>query len=181
MCKGTCDATCNGSCSATCKASCNGSCTGTCRGGCSVDYVAPKCEEIVVTKQVQECATSCETNARAKAECTPPSMTIDFAANITPAAEANLKKVVTALKNHLPALNKLAYRAGTVVIASAQQYASQINQFINASADFTVQAGACLASAVTAVAQSVAQISLVATVSVNVSVSATASGQASVM
>jgi len=146
-----------------------------------VNYVAPKCEQIVVTRQIQECSTSCETNARAKAECTPPSLTVDFAANITPEMEANLLKVIDTLKKNLPALQKLSFRAGTVIAASAQQYYTQIQAFVSASAELTVQAGACLASAVSAVGQALAQVSLVASVSVNVSVSASASGQASTM
>ena len=180
-CDGTCSATCTGKCSATCKANCNGSCSGSCRGGCSVNYVAPKCEEIVVTKQIQECSTSCETNARAKAECTAPSLTVDFAANITPEMEANLLKVIDTLKKNLPALQKLSFRTYTVIAPSAQQYYTQIQGFVSASAELTVQAGACLASAVSAVGQALAQVSLVASVSVNVSVSASASGQASTM
>jgi hypothetical protein len=180
-CKGTCDATCNGSCSATCQANCNGSCTGTCRGDCSVTYVAPKCEEIIVTKQVQECATSCETDARAKAECTPPSVLVDFNANITPAMEANLMKVVNTLKKNYPALQKVVFRAGTVIGGSAQAYYTQIQGFVSASADFGVQAGACLASAVTAVGQALAQFTVIAEVNVSFTASVSASGQASAM
>ena len=129
---GTCDGTCEGTCEVTapgvtctgsCNGECGGSCTGTaeasvkCDGECKADYEPLKCEGGTLEGGCQvdaKCDASCDASVSAKAECTPPAVTVSFsgAANIEAAGklkavfEANLG-VVLAFKARLEGMAKL--------------------------------------------------------------------------
>ncbi|CAN5913396.1 hypothetical protein BH11MYX4_BH11MYX4_17000 [soil metagenome] len=130
--QGNCQGTCKGTCSVTapsvkcegsCKGECSASCTGTaeasvkCDGECKADYEPLKCSGGKLEGGCQvdaKCDASCDASVSAKAECTPPSVTVTFtgAANIEAAAklkgvfEANLG-VVLAFKARLEGMAKL--------------------------------------------------------------------------
>lgn len=180
QCTGTCTGNCNGSCSATCSAACNGSCMGSCRGGCSVAYTAPKCEEIMITRTETRCQQSCETESRAKAECTAPSLTVDFLVSISPAQEAKLRLAVTALRNHYAKILKLGYRTGTVILTSAQSYLRALRGIASGVGEAGAEAVACIGNAVVDVSRAVdVQLSVSVSVSASITASATAQGMAS--
>lgn len=116
---GTCDGTCEGTCSVTkpgvkCTGSCNGKCSGTCQGSatasvkcdgkCDADFEPLKCEGGKLEggcKVDAKCDGNCDASVSAKAECTPPEVTVAFtgATNLEAAAklratfEANLSIV----------------------------------------------------------------------------------------
>jgi hypothetical protein len=123
-CKGTCEGTCTASAEApsvACEGSCNGSCDAKCEGSatasvkcdgkCEGDFEPLKCEGGKLEggcKVEAKCDANCDASVSAKAECTPPSITVAFtgAADIQAAGklqatlEANLG-VVLAFKSRL--------------------------------------------------------------------------------
>ncbi len=177
MCEGSCSAMCTGSCSASCEGSCSASCMGTCRGSCDVMFVAPKCEEIEIMREVNECSRSCDTQARAKAECTAPALLVDFRANITVEQRAKLGKAVEALKVGFPQLLTAGHKAGVVIMASAEAYQQSLMGAGTALVAAGVKATTCAGQQAAAVVSALAQISVVVKVNVSVSASATASGR----
>lgn len=124
-CKGTCEVTapsaqcsgsCKGSCSASCKASANASVK--CDGKCSGDFEPLKCEGGKLEggcKVDAKCDGNCDASVSAKAECTPPQITVEVqgAADIQAAGklkatfEANLG-VILAFKARLKAMADIA-------------------------------------------------------------------------
>jgi len=100
-----CSGTCRGECKLTegvaeadCegKFGCSGSCEGSCSGGCEGKVSAPKCEGKAECNA--EASADCEAQASAQAsaslECTPPSLSIDFA--FSAGASADVKADVLA-------------------------------------------------------------------------------------
>jgi len=114
---GTCQGTCKGTCTATpgsaaikCGGSCKGGCTGKCTakagatvkcdGKCDADFTPLSCKggELKGGCKVEaKCDANCEASASAKAECTPPEVTIVAKGNI----EA---RYIESLKLNLPNL-----------------------------------------------------------------------------
>ena len=123
-CKGTCSAvapsvTCTGTCSGTCSASCKGSAEASvkCDGTCAGDYEPLKCTGGKLEGGCQvdaKCDASCDASVSAKAECTPPSVTVNFSGAADIAAAGKLKAafeaslgVVLAFKTRLEAMAQL--------------------------------------------------------------------------
>jgi hypothetical protein len=172
---GACEGKCEGGCSGSCYGSCSASCSGTCTGGCSVEFQAPKCEEVEVTYTVTECTQSCETQARAQAECTEPQLLVDFQHTFTGEKKAKIDLIIKTLKLGMPKLLKVAHRAGVVIKGSADAYYEALNGLPTAILQSGIQAGACVTSAVQATGQALGSISVSAQVSVEINASATAS------
>ena len=123
-CKGTCSVvapsvTCNGTCSGSCSAACKGTAEASvkCDGTCSGDYEPLKCTGGKLEGGCQvdaKCDASCDASVSAKAECKPPSVTVNFsgvadvaaAGKLKAAFEANLG-VVLAFKSRLEAMAQL--------------------------------------------------------------------------
>lgn len=178
-CSGKCTGSCSGKCTGGCSGSCTGSCNASCKGSCSVEFKAPKCEKFVYEEVVEECRTTCETEAKAKAECKPPELTVELLASISPAQKAKVDLAVAVLRKHLPTVLRISYKSGVVMKDSVVAYAAALQAVINNAAGAVVQAGACLASAVTTTATAVAQVSVSFEVSASISASASAEGTAS--
>lgn len=99
-----CTASCKGSCNASCKArpgqaavKCDGSCTGTaepisCKGG--------ELKANVECQADANCSANCNASVQAKAECTPPSVTVVFQGSAT----AQIAATIESLKVNLPKL-----------------------------------------------------------------------------
>lgn len=124
-CEGTCEVTapsakctgsCKGKCSASCKASANASVK--CDGKCDGDFEPLKCEGGKLEggcKVDAKCDANCDASVSAKAECTPPQITVAFsgAADVQAAGklkatfEANLG-VILAFKSRLEAMASIA-------------------------------------------------------------------------
>ncbi|MBX3190997.1 MAG: hypothetical protein KF819_28635 [Labilithrix sp.] len=102
-CKGTCEGTCkatppNVKCNGSCKGSCTGSCKATapgakvkCDGKCAGKAEPLKCDgKLQGGCQVEaKCDANCDASVQAKAECTPPAITVEIQAQ----AGANLEAI----------------------------------------------------------------------------------------
>jgi len=124
MCKGTCSATapsvkCEGSCQGSCDAKCEAKAGATikCDGKCDGDFEPLKCEGGKLEggcKADVKCDGNCDASVSAKAECTPPSISVQFtgAADVNAAGriqatfEANLP-LIFAFKARLEGMAKL--------------------------------------------------------------------------
>ena len=124
-CKGTCSVTapkveCKGSCKGSCDASCKGTATASvkCDGTCDADYEPLQCTGGKLEggcKVDAKCDASCDASVSAKAECTPPQITVTFsgaadvqaAGKLKAAFEANLG-VILAFKARLEGMATLA-------------------------------------------------------------------------
>ncbi len=124
ICKGTCQvtapsATCSGTCKGECSASCQGSAEASvkCDGECKADYEPIKCtggELKGGCTASAECDANCDASVKAKAECTPPSVTVSFSGagdaklgKLKATLEANFG-VVLGIKAHAEALVNIA-------------------------------------------------------------------------
>ena len=129
---GTCKGSCSGTCSVTapsasCSGSCQGSCTAACKGSatasvkcdgkCDADYEPLQCTGGKLEggcKVDAKCDASCDASVSAKAECTPPQITVTFsgaadaqaAGKLKAAFEANLG-VILAFKARLEGMATL--------------------------------------------------------------------------
>ncbi|MFZ5894418.1 MAG: hypothetical protein ACOY0T_25375 [Myxococcota bacterium] len=174
-CSGTCTGTCSGSCSATCTGTCKGSCTyeadamvkcdatARCKGMCSVMGTAPKCEGELKPPMCMgdaSCQASCKSEAKVRAECTPPTVVVVGLADATFSAT---------LSKNLPVVLKVLGKA-KVVFAGAGEFASASSALI-AGVGSDLKCAASHAANLTAKVQAAAS----AAVSVNVSVMASAS------
>jgi hypothetical protein len=175
QCEGTCEASaeapavkCDGSCQGTCSASCKGSATAAvkCDGKCEGDFEPLKCEGGKLEggcKVEAKCDANCDASVSAKAECTPPSITVAFtgAADIQAAGklqatlEANLG-VVLAFKSRLEGM--VAISAGfsgnvsavtdikaaciPLVVASVGNAVGDVKASFDATASIATAAGA---------------------------------------
>jgi len=124
MCKGTCSATapsvkCEGSCQGSCDAKCEAKAGATikCDGKCDGDFEPLKCEGGKLEggcKADVKCDGNCDASVSAKAECTPPSISVQFtgeadvnaAGRIQATFEANLP-LIFAFKARLEGMAKL--------------------------------------------------------------------------
>jgi hypothetical protein len=111
-CAGFCDAKCTANatapavkCEGSCQGECSASCTGTaeasvkCDGECKADFEPLKCEGGKLEggcKVDAKCDANCDASVSAKAECTPPSVTVTFAAAANAQAAGKLQAVLEA-------------------------------------------------------------------------------------
>ena len=174
--KGKCEGTCTGSCSGTCKGGCTGSCMGGCRGGCTAGGLTPPvCEEVFTMREERTCETSCNAEASCKAMCTVPSLTVVAGASINP---VKVELVVNVVKKHYGAILRLTEKAFLVSGSAFVAYRDSLNGLASKVGEAGVQAGACMASAVSYAANAIAAVQVSASVSVSVSASVSASGNA---
>jgi hypothetical protein len=172
---GTCNGTCKGTCAVTapnvkCTGSCKGSCSGSCKaqagasvkcdGKCDADYQPISCDggklEGGCSADVK-CDGSCDASVSAKAECTPPEVTVTFTA--TADAEAAGKLVAT-LKAHLGVI--LAFK-------SRLEGMAQLTATITGSADaFGSIKAACIPQVIAAGAAAVSDVTASAQATVSV-------------
>ena len=95
-CKGSCDGKCEGKCSGTATASVK------CDGKCDADYEPLSCTGGKLEggcKAEGKCDANCNASVQAKAECTPPSVTISFTGSASAEGAAKLR---ASLEAHLP-------------------------------------------------------------------------------
>jgi hypothetical protein len=187
-CQGACEADCTGMCDSNpcngthCKGKCMGKCSGecklaadtqvncgaevSCRGGCSVAYKAPKCETTVTPLMchvTQTCEASCTSHVEAKAECTPPGVSLECAGTVN----ADVQAVVDTAKKNLPPIIKLVQTQGKLVLDAASQVVETGKVVADQVTTLGGKAIACAGKAVQADAD--------ASASLNVSVQASAS------
>lgn len=157
FCSGTCTPTPGSAavmCEGTCKGSCSAECTAqagvkfTCDGTCEGDFEAPKCEGgklEVACEMDADCEASCDGSASAKAECQPPSVSIDYelTASATAETQFELEAAVASLEVNLPAL-LLAFRArGDAFRVAAEGAVDAGGRIVANPGDLSVTAVAC--------------------------------------
>jgi hypothetical protein len=174
-CMGTCDATCTGTCSGSCNGTCSATCSGGCQGDCMIWAQPPQCTEVKKEVTVDECQTTCESQAKFEATCTEPSLFVSF--GVSP-HKPSVDKLVTALKNHYGLLLKVALRTGTTIGTSAAGFQVALSGVTTYAQMVGGEAIVCAADAISAVSKSATQIDVSASFSVMISASATATGSA---
>jgi modification target Cys-rich repeat protein len=174
-CMGSCDATCTGSCSGSCNGSCSAKCTGGCEGDCSVWVQPPQCTEVKKEVTVDECETTCDSQARFAAVCTEPQLTVTYGVT---ASTARVAKLVTAVKNHYGLLLKVGARTGTAIGDSVSGFSTALSGVGTYAEQVGAQAALCVVDAVSAVSAAATQINVSASFSLSVSASVTAEGSA---
>jgi hypothetical protein len=109
-CKGSCSGTCSvtkpgATCSGSCKGECGVKCTGSanasvqCNGKCDADFEPLKCEGGKLEggcKVEAKCDANCDASVSAKAECTPPKVSLQVSGSANAEAALKLKGVIEA-------------------------------------------------------------------------------------
>jgi hypothetical protein len=167
-CKGTCEVTAPGvTCTGSCKGECKGECKASagasvqCDGKCDGDFEPLKCEGGKLEGGCQvdaKCDANCDASVSAKAQCTPPSVTLTISGAADVTAFGKLKATLEA---NLPLVFSIQAR-----IKGMADIAASFSGNINASVLGDLKA-ACIPPMVAAVGQAVTDV--------NDSVSATAS------
>lgn len=174
-CNGSCDATCNGSCSGSCNGSCSANCSGGCEGECTAWVQPPKCTEVETQVTVDECETTCDSQARFAAVCTEPELSVDY--GVSP-QKASVGRLVTALANNYAKLLKVLERTGNTIGDSVSGFATALSGVGDYAQQVGAQATLCVVDAISAVGAAAEQINVSASFSVSISVSVSASGGA---
>lgn len=147
-CEGTCSGKCRGSCEAEAGASIQ--CDGECKGGCDGTYTAPKCSGELTPPMCEvdaECQGSCDASASAKAECTPP------AVSITGDATASLQ--IAVLKKYLPEIILIAEKRAQLLIDGGDAVLTAAGSL---EGDLTAKAALCIVPALAAIGDTVASL-----------------------
>jgi hypothetical protein len=150
---GTCKGTCKGTCEVTapgvkCEGSCKGQCTGECKatanvavkcdGKCDGDFEPLKCEGGKLEggcKVDAKCDANCDASVSAKAECTPPELTIKAGANVQ-------AKYIDSLKANLPQLVVVFQARGEAFVKTISTVGGSLAGSV--SGDIGVKGIACL-------------------------------------
>jgi hypothetical protein len=165
---GTCKGTCKGTCSVTapgakCEGSCKGQCTGECKatanvavkcdGKCDGDFEPLKCEGGKLEggcKVDAKCDANCDASVSAKAECTPPALTIRAGADVQ-------AKYLDSLEANLPPLIVVVQARGEAFVKTIGTFGGELAGSI--SGDITVKSIACLNTAGAQVVKATGQMS----------------------
>ena len=180
MCHGKCASSCSGKCTGECKleaaAAMNCGANVRCRGGCSATLSAPECETELtppVCSGDTDCQTSCAGQASAKAQCSPPTVTLVANVDATP----DVAKLKATLEANLPSILLAAKTKGQLAVRALQKVSATGQAVVQASNSL---GGKDLACAVTAASASVnAATSMNVSVNASANVSSTTSGHAS--
>lgn len=188
-CNGTCNGTCTGTCSAmdamgrctgtcagTCAGSCTGSCMGECRGSCSAAS-SIRCEGGTIMTNAQ-CSGACDAQARARATCTPATVTINASSNVSPAAQARFQALLTALRANYPAFELIKQRSEYLLTQSAPTFLNSVQPALNAAGNVSATAALCGVRAVAVAAEAVGKFNASVQVSVQFSASVSVQGGA---
>lgn len=114
---GSCSGVCNGQCRGSCEidAGATASCEGECRGSCTGTATAPKCTAELDPPECElegDCQASCDASASAKAECTPPAVSVD--------GDAGFELQVAVLEKYLPEIIVIGEARGEILSAQAE-------------------------------------------------------------
>lgn len=168
-CKGTCsvtapNVTCTGTCNGKCSATCKGTATAAvkCDGTCAGDYEPLTCSGGKLEGGCQvdaKCDANCDASVSAKANCSPPSVTVTFtgATNVDAAG-----KLIATLKDNLPLILSVKTKLAGVASATAT-FSANISAVTDIKAACIVPVGAAVVKAVDDVATAVSASGSIAT------------------
>ncbi|MEZ4391869.1 MAG: hypothetical protein R3A48_12295 [Polyangiales bacterium] len=185
-CTGTCMGTCSqmnssgqceGTCTGTCAGSCDAACTGECRGSCSVAS-SVRCEGQWDVMTNAQCSGACDAQARARATCTLPTVTVAASAmGGSQAAQARLATLITALQANLPAFEGIKQRT-QVLLAQSSTFLNTVEPALQSAGNVSATAALCSVRAVAVSAAAAAKFSASAQVTVNFTASVSVQGMA---
>ena len=147
QCDGTCAGKCRGSCEVDAGATLQ--CDGECKGGCDGNYTAPKCTGELTPPMCEvegNCQASCDASASAKAECTPP------AVSVTGDATASLQ--IAVLKKYLPEIILIGEARAELVLDGA----GAVLDAAGAIEGLSAEAALCIIPAALAIGDTVASL-----------------------
>ncbi len=177
----TCSGVCNGKCDGTCEGSsdsggdCNSTCEGTCEG---------QCNGYADVEASLECEASAEVSASIEAECTEPTLDIQFEADMVVDAP-KIEKVKAALMAGMPKLLQMSAKAKVPLLGAFKAWAKSAKGLADSGAklmkDMGREMGMCVSGQLAGAGKMVGEIqaSLDIQVEVSVSVSASASAEGS--
>jgi len=137
-CEGQCDGTCTLAadapkleCKGTCEGKCDAKCSGTaqvkakCDGKCDADYTPLKCEGGTLKGGCEvdaSCQGSCNASASAKAECTPPSVSVTatIKGGLNAEAQVQYQLALASLEANLPKILVVLEARGAAFTASVK-------------------------------------------------------------
>jgi len=171
------DGTCKGECSGTCelaadaKVECSGTCSGTCSAECKAqagvkfecdakcdaEASPPKCSGGELKGGCEasaDCQASCNASASAKAECTPPSVSITYSASAALDVEASIQldAAIASLEANLPNLLIVLQARGEAFVGALEATA-EAGVNISGEATGSVKAVACATAIISVVAE----------------------------
>lgn len=159
---GKCDGKCEGKCSGGCKVEGQADCKGRCSGKCEGTAKAPSCTGEFKPPSVEispECHLNCMAKTAADFTCDPPSIII----KVDGKANADMEKLVGALRVSLPKIIELNIRLGTKIgttvagiVKASAELAPMASQLAGAA---TLKAAACGGMAVELIAGASGSIS----------------------
>ncbi len=178
--KGNCNGKCNGNCKLTggvsCSGQCDGSCTASCKGSatasvkcsgsCDGEYEPIRCTGGKLEggcKVDAQCSASCDASLQAKAECTPPSVTIT-----SNASSEQVASLFATLERNLPALLNMLQGRGEAFVNSAKALADSLGTLANNTDKLGVKGVGCVASILEAAGNASAGATVALSASVNV-------------
>ena len=155
-CKGTCTAkggasvACQGSCSGSCDAKCTaapGQVKFECNGSCTkTDGSLPKCEgSAKLDCDVSaDCQGSCSASVNAKAECTPPKVSLELSGTANVDVQAQIDTAIASIELNLPRLLVVLEARGATFTAGISATADASGSLIASPGDLSATAVACL-------------------------------------
>jgi hypothetical protein len=124
---------------------------------------------------VDECETTCDSQARFAAVCTEPEVTVTY--GVSP-QKASVGRLVTAVLNHYALLLKVLERTGVAIGDSVSGFSTALSGVGDYAQQVGAQATLCVVDAISAVGAAATQVNVAAQFSISISVSVSASGSA---
>ena len=170
---GTCDGQCDGTCTidettttvkcqGTCDGHCGGTCHGTatasvkCNGSCMGSYTPLKCEGGTLKASCMvdaNCEANCNASLTAKAQCTPPSVSVTAQAKAG-VDDTQLQAAIDSLQTNLPNL-LIALKGRGATFATSAQAAVTAGVNIGASGKLNAAGGVCAVDIAAAIATAI--------------------------
>jgi hypothetical protein len=181
---GSCNGTCNGKCTmsatapsvqcmGTCSGQCNAACTTSpgqasvkCSGTCKADYTPISCTGGTLSGGCMvdaHCQANCNASVDARAECTPPTLTISVTGTVMASAQGQFNVLVNTIQLNVPKLFLIAKVRGMA-------FATEMNGVISGGVNVASTGSTCLVIIGSDITASVANF----TAAVNASTSITA-------
>jgi hypothetical protein len=175
-CAGMCDGMCTGSCGGACSGTCTAACAGTCAGACATWLAPPLCAAPEPEITVAECRINCDARSRFQAVCAEPLVGVSYGASAAASQRTQLDRLVAALRASLPRLDKIGYRAATLVDGAATGFAVALQGQLETARQVGPDAAACVTQAIPLVSDAIAEINTSVDVSASLTASVTAMG-----
>jgi hypothetical protein len=127
-----------------------------------------------------QCSGACDAQARARATCTPPTVTLNVAAMAgSQAAQARLQTLLTALRANYAAFEAIKQRSEYLLTQSAPTFLQSVQPALQSAGNVSATAALCGVRAVAVASEAVGKFTASAQVTVQFSASVSVMGAAS--